>query len=153
MNVLIVDDESSYRMLLRHALEEERWTVFEAGNGAEGMDLLHDEKIDIIISDVYMPVMDGIKFHKNVRATESLQKIPFLFVSAFDDDYTVAVAKDSKSDGFVRKAKPIAFLKEWVRYLTTPEDRRPLSPPVENGRSKPDRSTDRGRGNARTPII
>jgi len=153
MNVLIVDDESSYRMLLRHALEEERWTVYEAGNGAEGMDILHDEKIDIIISDVYMPVMDGIKFYKTVRATESVQEVPFLFVSAFDDDYTIAAVRDSKKDGFVRKAKPIAFLKEWVRYLTTPEDRRSPSPPVENGRSKPDRSTDRGRGNARTPII
>ena len=154
MNILLVDDESSYRMLVKHGLEEEHWTVFEAENGAIAIDILHDEPIDIIVSDIFMPVMDGIKFHKTVRSNKKFENIPFLFVSAFDDDYTVGAVQNILLDGFVRKGKPMPFLKEWIRYLTTPELKRPLTPPSSEGKIKLDRpSQDRGKGNARTPIL
>ncbi len=154
MNILLVDDESSYRMLIKHALEEERWTVFEAENGSTAIDILHDEPVDIVVSDIYMPVMDGIKFHKTVRSIKKFEQIPFLFVSAFDDDYTMGAVQNFRLDGFVRKGKPVSFLKEWIRYLTTPEMKRSSIPPSSDSKIKLDRpSNDRGKGNARTPIL
>src|SRR5437879_9928948 len=135
MNILVVDDEPSYRFLVKNALEEEpQWKVVEAGHGADALDILHDQKIDIIISDVYMPVMDGIKFHKNVRALAAYATTPFLFVSAYDDDYTKASITNARNEGFVRKGKPVSHLKDWIRYLMTPEASRALAPPSEEGK-------------------
>jgi CheY-like chemotaxis protein len=155
MTILLVDDEPSYRMLVRLSLEAENWTVLEAGNGQEALDILHDETIDLIISDVYMPVMDGIKFHKNVRAMAKYQNAPFIFVSGFDDNYTMGAIQNVRIEGFARKAKPVSFLKEWIRYLTTPESKRAAAPPSEEGKIKLDRYTrgERGRGNAKTPTL
>ncbi len=152
MNILIVDDEPTYRYLVKNALEEAGWKIFEAANGEAAIDILHDQKIDVIISDVYMPVMDGIKFHKGVRNMPAYATTPFLFVSAYDDDYTKAAITDARNEGFVRKGKPVSYLKEWIKYLTTPEGKRPSAPPSENGRAKAEKSgRDRGRGQA--PIM
>jgi CheY-like chemotaxis protein len=76
-----------------------------------------------------MPVMDGIKFHKTLRETPSFETIPFLFISAYDDQHTLDAVKNPKIEGFYRKGRPVAELKEWVLYLTTPEDLRPKYPP------------------------
>ncbi|HYQ87649.1 MAG TPA: response regulator [Bacteroidota bacterium] len=135
MNILVVDDESEYRILVGGFLKDQGWAVFLAGDGQEGLDILFRETIDIIVSDIYMPVMDGLKFHKAVRSNEKFSKIPFLFVSAYDDRYTMEAVKDAKLDGFSRKGRPVSDLKAWIEYLTTPVDRRPPAPPGE--RPKP----------------
>ena len=144
MNILLVDDEPEYRMLMGHFLEGEGNTVFIAEHGEDALKKLDDAPMDIIISDVYMPVMDGLKFHKTVRANPKYEKLPFLFVSGFDDQYTLSAVKESKFDGFIRKARPMSELKEWIKYLTTPIDKRPLSPPGESTR-RPDRDRERDR--------
>jgi CheY-like chemotaxis protein len=132
MNILVVDDEPSYRMLLEHFLREEGWSVFTAPNGEEGMNELRKTKMDFIISDVYMPVMDGLRFHKSVLAVPELAQIPFLFVSGYDDDQTLEAVRASKSTGFMKKSKPVEELKAWITYLTTPtEHRRGLPPGTE----------------------
>ncbi len=129
MNILVVDDEPSYRMLVDHFLREQGWSVFTAPDGEEGLNQLRKEKIDFIISDVYMPVMDGIKFHKAVLASREFAKIPFLFVSAYDDDHTLEAVRASKSAGFMKKSKPVEEFKEWIIYLTTPIEQRSGLPP------------------------
>ncbi|MBA4311356.1 MAG: hypothetical protein C0417_01880 [Chlorobiaceae bacterium] len=144
MNILIVDDEAEYRILLGHYLEGEGHTVILAENGEAGIDKLDDAVLDLIISDVYMPVMDGLKFFKYVRATPRFQNIPFLFVSGFDDDHTLSAVKSSKLDGFVRKARPLSELNAWIKYLTTPIDKRPSTPPTSSAvRLDRDRNRDR----------
>ncbi|MBI4547109.1 MAG: response regulator [Ignavibacteriae bacterium] len=132
MNILVVDDEKEYRTLLSDFLKMEGWTVFLAGHGEEGLKYLRDEKIDFIISDVYMPIMDGIKFNKKVRETPGYEDVPFLFVSAFDDQYTLSVVRNPKSDGFMRKMRPSSELKAWIQYLTTPVEKRPGVPPGQD---------------------
>ena len=129
MNILVVDDEPSYRMLLEHFLKDQGWTVCTASNGEEGLKKLRETKIDFIISDVYMPIMDGIKFQKAIHAIPEFAQIPFLFVSAFDDDYTMEAVRSSKYIGFMKKAKPVEELKEWIDYLTSPIDKRRIIPP------------------------
>ena len=144
MNILLVDDEPEYRLLLGNYLETEGHTVFIAEHGEDAIKKLDDAPMDIIISDVYMPVMDGLKFHKAVRATARFEKIPFLFVSGFDDQHTLSAVKQSKIDGFVRKARPMSELKAWIKYLTTPIEKRTAAPPGEEQR-RLERERDRGR--------
>lgn len=129
MNILLVDDEPEYRMLLSHYLEDEGYKIFTAEHGEAGLKILDYETIDLIISDVYMPVMDGLKFHRTVRSIPRLEKIPFLFVSGYDDQYTLSAVKSSRLDGFVRKARPMSELDAWIKYLLTPLDKRPGTPP------------------------
>jgi sigma-B regulation protein RsbU (phosphoserine phosphatase) len=130
MNLLVVDDEPSYRMLISDYFRQQGWTVFEAGEGDEALKQLAIEKIDFIISDIYMPVMDGLKFHKAVREHPIYGQLPFLFVSAYDDQYTIGAVKDTKLDGFIRKGRSLPELKAWVAYLMTPLAERPKLPPT-----------------------
>jgi CheY-like chemotaxis protein len=129
VNILIVDDETEYRLLLGKYLEGEGHAVFLADNGDDGLKKINDAPMDIIITDVYMPVMDGLKFHKIVRSSAKHAHIPFLFVSGYDDEFTLATVRASKLDGFMRKARPLKDMKAWIQYLTLPINKRPPLPP------------------------
>jgi two-component system chemotaxis response regulator CheY len=129
MTILVVDDEPEYRLMLRSVLVNEGFTVVLAENGEDGYRKLKETAVDMIISDIYMPVKDGIKFRKAVRDDPAFATLPFLFVSAYDDQHTLEVVKNAKYEGFLRKARPVSELKEWIQYLTTPESQRSPLPP------------------------
>ena len=134
--ILVVDDEPDYRLILRSVLATKGYEAVLAAHGEEGMQKLEEGPIDFIISDIYMPVMDGIKFHRIVRASPKFQTLPFLFVSAFDDQHTLEAVKDPRCDGFMRKGSRVEELTEWIEYLLMPEDKRPKLPPGARSRVK-----------------
>ena len=127
--ILVVDDETDYRLILRSVLSTKGYESVLASNGEEALQKLAEGPVDFIISDIYMPVMDGIKFHRAVRADSKYQNLPFLFVSAFDDQHTLDAVKDPRCDGFVKKGSRVEDLTEWIEYLLTPEGKRPKLPP------------------------
>jgi two-component system chemotaxis response regulator CheY len=69
-SILIVDDSSLVRSQLRTALEAKGAQVFEAENGSEGLWRAREHQVDLVIADIHMPVMDGI------RMVEELRKLP-----------------------------------------------------------------------------
>lgn len=77
MTVLLVDDEPSYRLTLREILQAEGYEVFVAENGEVALRKLGMIEPNIIIADVYMPVMDGRKLHRAVREMPRFEKLPF----------------------------------------------------------------------------
>jgi CheY-like chemotaxis protein len=127
--ILVVDDEADFRLILRSVLQAKGYESVLASNGEEALRKLEEGPVDFIISDIYMPVMDGIKFHRTVRAMFKYQNMPFLFVSAYDDQHTLQAVKDPRVDGFVKKGSRVEELTEWIEYLLTPEERRPKLPP------------------------
>lgn len=129
MTILVVDDEPEYRLVLKNVLVSEGYHVILAENGEDAYRKLTENTVDLVISDIYMPVLDGIRFHRMVRANSQYAQLPFLFVSAYDDQQTLAAVKNPRFEGFLRKARPVAELKEWIYFLTTPEDKRPNLPP------------------------
>lgn len=129
MTILIVDDEPAYRLVLRTVLKDAGHDIVLAENGDDALKKLKENKIDLVISDIYMPLMDGIRFHKEVRALPEFTTLPFLFVSAFDDQHTLEAVKDPRCDGFLRKARPVEEMKEWITFLTTPVEKRSKYPP------------------------
>jgi CheY-like chemotaxis protein len=129
MRILVIDDQPEYRLMLRDILMVQKWDVILAANGEEGLQRLTGGAIDIVISDIYMPVMDGIKLHRTVRETPQWASLPFLFISGFDDEHTRNAAKDPRVDGFFRKTAPIEELVEWVKYLTAPIGKQSRVPP------------------------
>jgi CheY-like chemotaxis protein len=129
MRILVVDDEPEYRLIVRTVLTTEGYEVVVAENGEEALEKMEEGGVDFVISDIYMPVMDGIKFHRKARAIPALASIPFLFVSAFDDQHTLEAVEDPTLDGFLRKARPVEELLEWIKYLTSPPEERAKNPP------------------------
>lgn len=79
--VLIVDDHPDLRHFLSHSLQVEFETLM-ASNGEEGLNLAREYLPDIILSDVMMPVMDGMEMCKNLKNDESTCHIPFIFLTA-----------------------------------------------------------------------
>lgn len=77
--ILIVDDDLHIRKLMRLYLENSHFTVIEATNGQEAIDLLSQEQVDLAIVDVMMPYIDGIQLTKDIR---SFLEIPILMVTA-----------------------------------------------------------------------
>ena len=131
MRILVVDDEPTYKLLLREFLLGEGHEVFDAADGKEALEKFPRVRPEVVISDVYMPVMDGIKLHRTLRAMPGCEHLPFLFVSAFDDEHTRSAVRDPRYEGFLRKGKPVETLVDWIRYLSSPEEQKAkLVPPA-----------------------
>jgi two-component system chemotaxis response regulator CheY len=68
MRVLTVDDSRTILAMLHHTLSNAGFEVLQAEDGQQGLDVLAREKVDIVITDINMPVMDGIQFIKQIRS-------------------------------------------------------------------------------------
>jgi CheY-like chemotaxis protein len=82
IEVLIVEDDSNMREMLRRMLEEESWSVSEAANGQAALELVAHSKPSLIILDMLMPVMDGFQMVAELQKHETWRKIPVVVVSA-----------------------------------------------------------------------
>jgi signal transduction histidine kinase/DNA-binding response OmpR family regulator len=80
--MLIVEDDSSMRDLLRRRLEKEQWTVIEAENGRTGLEQMEKNQPELILLDLMMPEMDGFQFLDEVRKHESWRSIPVIVITA-----------------------------------------------------------------------
>jgi len=120
MIALVVDDDELYRLLLRDLMVGQGWDVLLARNGEEALQKLKAFAVDLVISDIYMPVIDGLKLHHLVRAMESGATIPFLFVSGYSDEHTSQAVKDPRYDRFFRKGSDIRDLLRLVKALHDP---------------------------------
>lgn len=81
--ILLVEDSTELRDFLRNSLQH-NYSIAEAGNGKEAIDLLQDNFPDLIISDVMMPEMDGIEFCRSVKDNIETSHIPFLILTSRD---------------------------------------------------------------------
>lgn len=124
MTVLVVDDEPSFRLLVRDVLVAQGYDVLTAENGEEALRKLSVVHPDMIVSDVYMPIMDGAKLHRAVRQIPQYEKLPFLFVSGASDEFTLGAVRDPRYDGFFKKGRPLQELLTSIKYLTAPENKR-----------------------------
>lgn len=112
-NLLVVDDEQSYRQLLSLVFETEGHTVRTAMNGREALAMLEAETADVIVSDVRMPDMDGISLLR--AAKEIYPDIGMVMMTAFA---TVDTARDAfklGADDFIQKPFDVEELKLIVR--------------------------------------
>lgn len=79
-HILVVDDDKNTRRLFRAVLENAGYTVSAASDGAEALELMDSEHIDLVVLDIMMPNMDGYEFTKALREVEN--NLPILMVSA-----------------------------------------------------------------------
>lgn len=82
--LLVVDDDAHSRMILSR-LFADKYTIIEAYNGEQALGLLGGKRIDLILLDVFMPIMDGREFLKIKQKTKAYKDIPVIIMSADDD--------------------------------------------------------------------
>ena len=84
-NVLITEDSALIRNLERKVLEKIMLNVFEAADGVEALEILKNEKIDIVITDMDMPNMDGEELIVNIRKNYGMSELPIILISGADE--------------------------------------------------------------------
>ena len=83
IQILVVDDESRMRKLVKDFLQREGYSVLEAGDGMEAMDIFYEQKIDLVILDVMMPRMDGWQTCREIRRDS---KVPIIMLTARSEE-------------------------------------------------------------------
>lgn len=112
-NILIVDDEQSYRQLLSLVFEGDGHKIRTAMNGRQALELLQESPADVIISDVKMPDMDGIEMLRAVRETQP--DLGVILMTAFASVETAREAFKLGADDFIQKPFDVEELKLIVR--------------------------------------
>jgi len=88
MKVLVVDDDAVNRLILKKIFEKENDTVLTANNGLEAMDILTKENdFHVVITDIMMPLMDGIQLLAEIKLNDNISNIPIIGFTAGDIDY------------------------------------------------------------------
>ena len=112
-NILIVDDEQSYRQLLTLVFESDGHSIRTAANGREAVELVREEAPDVIVSDVRMPDMDGIEMLRAVR--ETYADLGVVFMTAHASVESAREAFKLGADDFVTKPFDVEELKLIVK--------------------------------------
>lgn len=101
--VLIVDDSKAIRQSISFVLDQGGYEVLEACDGADGLEKLKDEKVDLIITDVNMPNLDGISFIKKVRQMDDLKYTPILVLTTESQKSVMEEGKAAGATGWIVK--------------------------------------------------
>lgn len=117
MHVLIVDDSGVMRKLVARALRQAGIApdkILEAGDGVEGLEVLADNSVDLIVSDWNMPNMDGLTFVKELRKTT---QTPVVIITTEGGESKVAEAMANGANGHIKKPFTPEMLKEVIGPL------------------------------------
>ena len=123
--ILIVDDESTVRALLRDVLELEDYTVDEAVDGPDGLFRLHSGHYDLVVLDVMMPGMSGIEVLEEIRRDEQFRGIPVLMLTAAGDDETTWAGWSAGADVYLEKPFDHMNLLSWIERLLETKNQSP----------------------------
>ena len=120
VRTLIVDDSSVMRKIVERSLRQaglEALEVFEAGSGIEGLDVLKTQQVDLILSDINMPSMDGLEFLRQLRAQNLAPGVPVVMITTESSEEHVKQAILAGAQGYIRKPFTAEQVKERVLPL------------------------------------
>ena len=115
LDVMIVDDSAAIRKILRRVLDQTDLVidkVHEAGDGLEALELLKTHTVQLILSDINMPNMDGIELLQRLKANEELRSVPVVMVTTEGSQARVMQAIELGAAGYVKKPFTAAQIKE-----------------------------------------
>ena len=99
-SILIVEDELRIRFLLRDYLMKEDFNVFEASNGEEGLFIFSTQKIDLVLLDIMMPIMDGLTMLEKLREVST---VPVILLTAKGEEEDKLQGYDYGADDYMTK--------------------------------------------------
>lgn len=121
--VLLVEDSPLFRVLATSYLRSIGLDIITAPNGKEALDLLQQGRIDGVISDIEMPVMDGFDLARRIKSDKAMQHIPLLGISSMDEKTIRPRALDAGFDEFRSKSN-LPLLGETIELLLSLSPRR-----------------------------
>jgi len=104
-SVLIVDDDHLDRVLIQRTVEKMGHRAVIAEDGKKGLELVRQEKPDLILSDCHMPEMDGVQMCREIKENPETKDIPFVFLTGVETPTTVVECFDMGVENYV--CKPI----------------------------------------------
>ena len=122
-DVLVVDDSAAIRKILTRVLRQTGMaiqTIHEAGDGQEALALMAQHRIDLILSDINMPKMDGLQLLASVKASPQWQSIPVVMITTEGGETKVAEAVRLGAAGYVRKPFTADQIKEKLVGILEP---------------------------------
>jgi two-component system chemotaxis response regulator CheY len=120
VRALIVDDSSVMRKIVERSLRQaglESLVIFEAGSGSEGLELLKTQQVDLILSDINMPTMDGLEFLRQLRAQKLAPDVPVVMITTESSMEFVQQAIQAGAKSYIRKPFTAEQVKERVLSL------------------------------------
>jgi two-component system chemotaxis response regulator CheY len=101
--ILLVDDSRTVQDLFRIGLAQQGFTVVTAGDGLEGLEKLSQNSVDLVITDVNMPRMDGIRFIISLRKNKAWARLPVIVLSTEKGPHDRQQAAEAGADLFLTK--------------------------------------------------
>jgi two-component system cell cycle response regulator DivK len=111
--ILIVEDDPKNLKLFRDLLQVSGYTTLEATDGKQGVELAREEKPDLILMDIQMPVMDGLEATKLLKNDDVTKDIPIIAITAYAMKGDEEKMRDAGCDGYITKPIDVkGFLKK-----------------------------------------
>lgn len=102
-NILTVDDSPSIRQMIKVVLGPIGHNVIEAGDGAQGLEKAKSARMDLVITDLNMPVMNGLELIRALRGLPSFVGLPIVFLTTESNDAIRQEAKTAGATGWITK--------------------------------------------------
>ncbi len=116
--ILVVEDNEDNMYLITVLLQKSGFAIFEAWDGAEGVELALKEKPDLILMDIQLPVLDGYEATKRIKANKETKDIPVIALTSFAMAGDKEKALDAGCDSYIEKPiNPETFIAEMEKYL------------------------------------
>ncbi len=122
VNILIVEDHKDLRKYLKEFLEG-HYSVLFATNGEQGLEILRGQNIQLVISDVMMPVMDGFEFCQKIKSQIETSHIPVILLTALSSAENKAIGLEKGADAYISKPFDGAVLLAQIENLLTQRKR------------------------------
>jgi two-component system chemotaxis response regulator CheY len=120
IRALIVDDSSVMRKIVERSLRQaglESLVVFEAASGVDALELLRAGPVDLILSDINMPAMDGLEFIRQLKAQNLAPGVPVVMITTESSEEHVKEALQAGARGYIRKPFTAEHVKERILTL------------------------------------
>jgi len=130
-NILVVDDSASMRKVMRKVIQMSGFpvnTIYEAENGVNGLEICRQQEVEIILTDLNMPEMDGISFMEALRADEEFSHIPVLVVSTEGRPAVMEKVEEIGAVEYVKKPFQPESISRVLSKLLEDENGTPESP-------------------------
>ena len=115
--ILVVDDNMDARQFLQRSLDDE-YHVLLAANGKEALhQLSKNDNVNIVVSDVMMPVMDGIALFRNIKSNINYSHIPVILLTAKSSEESIVAGLEEGADDYITKPFSLAVLRLRIRKI------------------------------------
>ncbi len=122
-DVLVVDDSAAIRKILQRVLRQTGMSIgaiFEAGDGQEALEVLKTRNVRLILSDINMPKMDGLRMLASIKANPAWSEIPVVMITTEGGETKVGEAVKLGAVGYVRKPFTADQIKEKLAGILEP---------------------------------